>query len=298
MDPLSELLSLLKPQSYASGGLALKQNMAIAWPYHEGIKCYSVVSGQCWLTVEGIADNLLLTAGDCYLLPPGPSFTLATSLSVEPVDFGTLRAERKLDNTADGGGPDGCFVVGGHFALSGHHASMLLGALPPIVHLKKEADKTAMRWSLEHMSKEVLNPQPGSALIIQQMAYTMLIQALRLHLCDASRSSVGWLFALADKKLSAAISTMHSDPGHNWTLQTLAENIGMSRSSFARHFKEKVGTSPMEYLTRWRMLLACDRLKNTRDSVALIANAMGYESESAFGKAFKRVMGYSPRQHR
>jgi AraC-like DNA-binding protein len=91
---------------------------------------------------------------------------------------------------------------------------------------------------------------------------------------------------------------MHSDPGHNWTLQTLAENIGMSRSSFARHFKEKVGTSPMEYLTRWRMLLACDRLKNTSNSVALIANAMGYESESAFGKAFKRVMGYSPRQHR
>ncbi|WP_434668076.1 AraC family transcriptional regulator [Klebsiella sp. B345] len=298
MDPLSELLSLLKPQSYASGGLALTQNMAIAWPYHEGIKCYTVVSGQCWLSVEGVADNVLLTAGDCYLLPPGPSFTLATSLSVEPVDFATILAEKRLGNPADCGGQDGCFVVGGHFVLGGHHASMLLGALPPIVHIQKEADKAAMRWSLEQMAAEVLNPQPGSALIVQQMAYTMLIQALRLHLYDENSRKVGWLFVLADKPLSTAISCMHNDPSHPWTLQMLAEKVGMSRSTFARHFKDKVGSAPMEYLTHWRMLLACDRLKNTKDSVTQIANALGYESESAFGKAFKRVMGCSPRQHR
>lgn len=298
MDPLSELLSLLKAQSYASGGLALQHNMAIAWPHHEGIKCYSVVSGQCWLSVEGVAEKRRLTAGDCYLLPPGPSFTLATSLSAEPVDYALVVAERRLGNTADGGGPEGCLVVGGHFVLSGHHANMLLGTLPPIVHIKNDADKAAMRRSLEQMTEEVLNPQPGSALIVQQMAYAMLIQALRLHLCDASRDNVGWLFALADKQLSAAISHMHRDPAHQWTLQMLAEKIGMSRSTFARHFKEKVGVPPMEYLTRWRMLLACDRLINTGNSVLQIANALGYESESAFGKAFKRVMGYSPRQHR
>lgn len=298
MDPLSELLSLLKPQSYASGGLALSQNMAISWPDHQGIKCYSVVSGQCWLSVEGVADKRLLTAGDCYLLPPGPSFTLATSLSIEPVDFSIIVAEQRQANTADGGGPGGCFVVGGHFVLSGHHASMLLGALPLIVHIQKDADKAAVRRSIEQMAEEVLNPQPGSALIVQQMAYAMLIQALRLHLGDASRDKVGWLFALADRQLSAAISSMHSDPGRQWTLQILAEKIGMSRSSFAKHFKAKVGSAPMEYLTRWRMLLACERLKNTDDSVMRIANALGYESESAFGKAFKRVIGYSPRQHR
>ena len=298
MDPLSELLSLLKPQSYASGGLALQQNMAIAWPYHEGIKCYSVVSGRCWLSVEGVAEKRLLETGDCYLLPPGPSFTLATSLSVDPVDFALVVAQQRLGNTADGGGPEGCLVVGGHFVLSGHHASMLLGALPPIVHIKKDADKAAMRRSLEQMAEEVLNPRPGSALIVQQMAYAMLIQALRLHLGAASGDNVGWLFALADKQLNVAISSMHGNPAHQWTLQMLAEKVGMSRSTFARRFKEKVGSAPMEYLTRWRMLLACDRLKNTDDSVMQIANALGYESESAFGKAFKRVMGYSPRQHR
>ena len=148
------------------------------------------------------------------------------------------------------------------------------------------------------MTEEVLNPRPGSALIVQQMAYAMLIQALRLHLGAASGDNVGWLFALADKQLNLAISSMHGNPAHQWTLQMLAEKVGMSRSTFARRFKEKVGSAPMEYLTRWRMLLACDRLKNTDDSVMQIANALGYESESAFGKAFKRVMGYSPRQHR
>lgn len=154
------------------------------------------------------------------------------------------------------------------------------------------------RWSFSQLAKEVLNPQPGSALIVQQMAYTMLIQALRLHLYDENSRKVGWLFVLADKPLSTAISCMHNDPSYPWTLQMLAEKVGMSRSTFARHFKDKVGSAPMEYLTHWRMLLACDRLKNTKDSVTQIANSLGYESESAFGKAFKRVMGCPPRQHR
>ncbi len=137
----------------------------------------------------------------------------------------------------------------------------------------------------------------GSSLIAQQLAYVMLVQALRLHVADGSRGGVGWLFALADKQMSAAITCMHDDPGHSWTLQNLAECVGMSRSVFALKFKETVGATPMEYLTRWRMLLAGDRLKNTDDSISAIALSLGYESESAFGKAFKRVMGCSPRQY-
>ena len=119
----------------------------------------------------------------------------------------------------------------------------------------------------------------------------------RLHLAEGTRGGVGWLFALADKQMSAAITCMHDDPGHPWTLQKLAERVGMSRSIFALRFKETVGDTPMEYLTRWRMLLAGDRLKNSDDSISAIALSLGYESESAFGKAFKRVMGCSPRQH-
>lgn len=125
----------------------------------------------------------------------------------------------------------------------------------------------------------------------------MLVQALRLHLTEQAHANVGWLFALADKQLGAALSCMHDDPGHAWTLQTLAERIGMSRSTFALRFKEKVGSTPMEYLTRWRMLLASERLSAANSSIPRIAAELGYESESAFAKAFKRVMGCSPRQH-
>jgi AraC-like DNA-binding protein len=96
--------------------------------------------------------------------------------------------------------------------------------------------------------------------------------------------------------MSAAISAMHESPEHRWTLQELGERAGMSRSIFALKFKETVGTSPMEYLTRWRMLLAGDRLTNSSDPLSVIARSFGYESESAFSTAFKRVMGCSPRQ--
>jgi AraC-like DNA-binding protein len=116
-------------------------------------------------------------------------------------------------------------------------------------------------------------------------------------LADGPRNGVGWLFALADKQMRAAIACIHDNPGHRWTLQELAERVGMSRSIFALKFKETVGETPMEYLTRWRMLLAGDRLKTAGDSISAIAVSLGYESESAFGKAFKRVMGCSPKQY-
>jgi AraC-like DNA-binding protein len=297
VDPLSDVLSLLKPRSYAAGGFEVGGDTAIQWPKHSGIKCYAVVSGQCWLTVDGVPDAVLLTDGDCFLLPRGLPFCLATDLSLTPVDFSTFLAARSPDSKVSHNEGGRHYIVGGHFVLTGSHADMLLNSLPPIVHIRKESDKAAMRWSLERMKEEVHDPQPGGSLIAQQLAYMMLVQALRLHLADGARGSVGWLFALADKQMSAVLTCMHDDPGHPWTLQELAGRVGMSRSIFALRFKETVGTTPMEYLTRWRMLLAGDRLKNSDDSISLIALSLGYESESAFGKAFKRMMSCSPRQY-
>jgi AraC-like DNA-binding protein len=269
MDPLSDVLSLLKPRSYISGGFEVAGDMAIQFPKHQGIKCYAMVSGQCWLSMESVPDAVLLTAGDCFLLPRGLPFCLTTDLSLTPVDFHMLLSTRSNGDMVpqlEGGGR---YIVGGHFLLTGSHADMLLGSLPPIVHIRKESDKAAMRWSLERLKEELRDPQPGGSLIAQQLAYMMLIQALRLHLAEGEGNGVGWLFALADKQMNAAITCMHDDPGHPWTLQKLGERAGMSRSIFALRFKEKVGTTPMEYLTRWRMLLAGDRLKNSDDSVSV-----------------------------
>jgi AraC-like DNA-binding protein len=126
----------------------------------------------------------------------------------------------------------------------------------------------------------------------------MLVQALRLHLAEGMRGGVGWFFALSDKQISTAISSIHDEPAHDWTVEELGQRAGKSRSIFALRFKETVGASPMEYLTRWRMLLAGDRVPNTSDSISEIARSLGYESASAFAKAFKKIMGCSPRQYR
>jgi AraC-like DNA-binding protein len=297
MDPLSDVLSLLKPRSYMSGGFDAGGDWSIQFPQHDGMKCYAVVSGQCWLSVEGVPDTIHLTTGDCFLLPRGRPFRLASDMALTPVDARTIFFAARNGGIASCNGGGDFFLVGGHFTLGGNHAGILLGVLPPIVHLRKESDKAALRWSLERMMQELRERQPGGFLVAQHLAYMMLVQALRLHLAEGSRGGVGWLFALADKQMGAAINAMHDDPAHRWTLQMLAERAGMSRSTFALKFKQTVGASPLEYLTRWRMLLAGDRLANGSESISVIALSLGYESESAFSTAFKRLMGCSPRQY-
>jgi AraC-like DNA-binding protein len=274
------------------------EDIAIQFPKHEGIKFYAVLSGRCWLSMEGTPEPILLTTGDCFLLPRGLPFSLSTNLVLEPVDFRTYLPRFRQEQAAWNQRPDGHYIAGGHFLLSGGHADILLQSLPPIVHIRKESDKAAMRWSLERMREELRDPQPGGSLIAQQLAYLMLIQALRLHLAEETKAGVGWLFALADKQMSAALTCIHDDPGHSWTLRKLAGRIGMSRSVFALKFKQMVGSTPMEYLTRWRMLLAADRLTNSDEPVSVIALSLGYASESAFSKAFRRQMVRSPRQYR
>ncbi len=297
MDPLSDVLSLLRPRSYKAGGFDAGGQVSIQFPEHEGIKCYAVVSGECWLSVEGVSEPVRIRAGDCFLLPRGRPFRLATDLSLPPIDAYALFQAKPNGSVASVNGGGMGFIAGGHFVLDGQHADILLGMLPPIVHLRKESDKAALRWSLERMMQELREPQPGGFLVVQHLAHMMLVQALRLHLAEGMQGGVGWLFALADKQMAAAINAMHEDPAHRWTLQELAERAGMSRTIFALKFKERVGVSPMDYLTRWRMLRAGDRLENTGDSVSVIALSLGYESESAFSTAFKRVMGSSPRQY-
>jgi len=296
-DPLSEVLALMKPQLYVAGGFAVMEDIAIGFPKHKGIKCYAMLAGECWLVVEGVDEPVLLHAGDCFLLPRGLPFRLATDPSIEPVPYLEACARLGMRSEAPGVTAGARYMAGGHFALTGGHVEMLLGSLPPIVHIRSESGKAAMRWSLERMRQELSDPQPGGSLIAEQLAYTMLIQALRLHLNDAASAGRGWLFALSDKQMSVAIAAMHEEPGRAWTLQSLAERVGMSRSVFALRFREIVGMTPMEYLTRWRMLLAAERLKSTSDGLCAIAQSLGYESESAFGKAFRRVMGCSPRQY-
>jgi AraC-like DNA-binding protein len=298
MDPLSDVLQLLKPRSYVSAGFDAGGDWSLRFSNQQPfIKCYAVVSGQCWLSVDGVADAVRIKSGDCFVLPSGRPFQLASDTTLTPVDAGTVFPPARAGGIVSYNGGGDLFLVGSRFAVSGHHAGILLGMLPPIVHIRKETDQAALRWSVERMMQELREPQPGGSLIAQHLAHMMLVQALRLHLADQADAGVGWFFALADKQLGAAINAIHAEPAHHWTLQALAEHACMSRSVFAQKFKEKVGETPMEYLTRWRMLLAADRLANSSDPISVISVSLGYESESAFSTAFKRVTGSSPRQY-
>ena len=297
MDPLSDVLSLLRPRSYRFGGFEAGGDWSIQFHAYEGIKCYAVVSGECWLAVEGVPEPVRLKTGDCFLLPRGWPFRLATDLAMAPLDALAIFPTARNGGIAQFNGGGNFTSVGGHFTLGGKHAGILLGVLPPIVHLRSEADKAALRWSMERMREELREPKPGGFVVAQHLADMMLVQALRQHLTEGPKGGVGWLFALSDKQMGAAITAMHAEPARRWTLETLAERAGMSRSTFALKFKETVGKAPMDYLTRWRMLVAGDRLTHSGDPVAVIALSLGYESESAFSTAFKRVMGCSPRQY-
>ena len=194
----------------------------------------------------------------------------------------------------NGGGV--CSGIGGYFDFEGRHAGILLGLLPPIVHIGAEANGSALRSSIERMMRELRKPQPGSSLIAGHLAQALLVEALRLHMAERSDEGVGWLFALADRQMLAVLTAMHTDPGRKWTLEAMAQVAGMSRSSFAVRFKTTVGESPMDYLTRWRMMLAAERLTNGGLPISIVAPSVGYESESAFGAALRRVIGSSPRQ--
>jgi AraC-like DNA-binding protein len=298
MDPLSEVLSLLKPRSYITAGFDAGGAWALTLDDLAGrIKCYAVIKGSCWLTMDGIDEPTRLAAGDCFVLPSGRSVRIASDLHVEP-----KLASDVLDPTRSGhvvtynGGGD-VFLVGSRFEVNGHHAEVLLRTLPPLIQVETSGDQAKLRWSIEMMMEELREARPGSSLIAQQLSHMMLVQALRLYLAERSHSSIGWFAALADPQLSASISAMHADPSFSWTLQALALRAGMSRSAFAQRFRERVGETPIAYLTRWRMILAGEKLMHGRDTLARIAISLGYESEHAFNTAFKRVMGSSPRRY-
>jgi len=205
MDPLSDMLSLLRVRSYMSGGFDAGRDWSIQFDRHDGIKFYAVISGECWLSVDDVSDPVPVRSGDCFLLPRGRAFRMASDLSLTPLDgaifFST--AQNGRINPYNGGGH--FLSVCGHFALAGDHADILLGVLPPIVHIYKESDKEMLRWCVDQMMHELREPRPGNSLVIEHLAHMMLVQALRLHMAEGPKRGPGFLFALADKQASAAI---------------------------------------------------------------------------------------------
>jgi AraC-like DNA-binding protein len=298
MDPLSDVLSLLKPQTYLTAGFDAGGDWAVQFGDQTGrIKCYAVTSGSCFLSVDGVTAPVRLEAGDCFVLPSGRAFRLGSNLDLPAAPADEVFAQPRVRGVALHNGGGDLFLAGARFEVDSRHAEAVLGRLPPIIHLRESGDRAAWRWSLDRLRDEVRDDRPGAALMAHHLAHMMLVQALRLYLSEHQGHGVGWFFALADPGLAAAIGAMHGAPGHRWTLAELATRAGMSRSVFAARFRDRVGETPVSYLTGWRMRLAAERLATTRDPLARIAQSLGYESENAFNTAFRRVMGSSPRRY-
>lgn len=297
MDPLSDVLALLKPRSTLSAGLDAGGDWSLAFAAHEGIKFNAVLRGSCWVSVEGWPERLRLDEGDCFLLTRGRPFTLATDPARDPIDSAPIYAAASNGiATCNGGGH--FRLVGGRFAFAGDHAAALFESLPPIVHVREASSHaTVLRWCLDQLTSELHGSAPGTAIVADHLAHIMLVQVLRLYLATAPHDRVGWFFALADRQIGAALRAMHADPAHRWSLEELAQRAGMSRTVFTERFRQRVGVTPMAYLTRWRMLIAGDRLRHSGETIATIAFSLGYDSESAFSTAFKRTMTCSPRQY-
>jgi AraC-like DNA-binding protein len=297
MDALSDVLSLLKVRVYAARGFQAGEDWSAAFSPSSGIKLIAVISGTGWLALDVIAAPLRICAGDCLLLPSGCSYRIASDLSLPPVDGDAIIRALLPNEIAQFGDGIGCFGIAGHFDMAGENADLLLSMLPPVVHLQQDSDKQALRWCLERMRKEFDDPQPGSTLATQQLGTLMLVQILRTYLTSRLEGSVGWMFALTDKRVGLALQAMHEAPAHPWTLNTLAQQAGMSRTGFAVRFKELVGVTPLNYLARWRMSLAKERILNSPDPIGDIAMQIGYKSESAFSTAFRRLVGCAPRRY-
>lgn len=296
MDPLSDVLSLLRPKTAISAGLDAGGEWAIRFPAHDGIKFNTVLRGACWVSVEGEDERVRIEAGDCFLLTRGRPFLFVTENAPPPIDSATIY-DHATDGIATCNGGGDFFLIGGRFSFEGDHAGLLFDALPSIVHIRDASNQAAvLRWALEQLALELKQGSPGGALMADHLAQIMLLQVLRLWLASGKQS--GWLGALADQRLARALGAMHAEPQRRWTLVELAGLAGMSRTTFAERFRDVVGQTPLDYLAGWRMRLAADRLHRSGDSVAAIGFSVGYESEAAFSTAFRRVMGHTPMQHR
>lgn len=296
-DPLSDVLSLLKPRGYMSAGIDVGGNWSFQFEPSSCFLCFALVSGHCWLSIEGVDEAIRLAEGEFVALPYGSAFRVASDLEVASVDIRSVVTGPLNGRVVSWQGGGACLALAAFFSFAAEHTGIVLGLLPSVVHIRNQADRAVMQWYLERMMAVLREPQPGSVLLGEYLAQMMLIEVLRLHVTQKETEGVGWLFALADRRLCIAMTAMHESPGYRWTLRELAARARMSRSAFALRFKKKVGISVMMYLTRWRMHLAGDRLMNSHDSVSTIANSLGYDSESAFSFAFKREMGCSPRQY-
>jgi AraC-like DNA-binding protein len=249
--------------------------------------------GNCWLSVEGIPDAIPLTGGDCFLLARGTSIVLRDSPRTRPRSTFREIATRANGNVVHhGGGGAPTTIVCGSFSFDRASLRPITHILPSFILIKADQARTlALHNTMQALAAEMVEQAPGSGVVATRLAEVLFIQILRAHIASEPERNKGWLRAVFDPQLGTALSAIHDRVNTAWTVESLAATAGMSRSAFAARFKELLGQTPLEYVTGWRMQKAIQLLEQRDKKLIDVARSVGYESDAAFSKAFKRVVG-------
>jgi AraC-like DNA-binding protein len=300
VDPLEDVLALIEARGELSSTLTGHGEWAVRFPAPAGAKFNSVLVGSCTIDTDGLEHPLTLRAGDSFLLTRPQEFVLATSAhAVEQPASPLFRPTR--GRSAEVGPvhqPVTAALIGGSFTFDRRARELLLDALPPVIHLPAHAEDAAMaQYLLTRIGQEASGERIGAGAVGAHLAVVLLIDIIRYHLAR-NPAGTGWLHGLTDPVTAAALRAIHAAPGARWTVQSLADQAHVSRSTLAARFKAVVGLGPLEYLTRWRIEIGAHRLATTEQTIASIAEDVGYGSETAFALAFKRELGLPPGAYR
>jgi AraC-like DNA-binding protein len=256
-----------------------------------------VTEGECHVEMEG-EPPLRLSAGDVVVFPHGDAHCMASAPGLAPANGSSLATvlARRPRQLSYGGGGATTRIICGYMACDQRLAELLLAGLPKVVRVNVRASKAGL-WletSVRYALAEARSPRPGGAGVLAKLAEVLFIEVLRLYMGEQAQGRTGWLAGVGDRLVGTALQRMHAEPARAWTLEQLAREAGTSRSVLAERFQALVGSPPMQYLTQWRMLLASNLLARGNLPLARVAEQVGYQTDTAFSRAFRREFGAPP----
>lgn len=302
MDALAAVLTT----AGVRGTIAATLNAADPWGFDlndiPGAAFHAVTEGSAWLCLPGRPD-LRLLPGDVVLLPTGAAHVLASGPDASTVPFDRVAAQRALDAGEElhvGGGDGRARILCATYYQDPAITLPLLRLLPDLLHIPAARASPALATTLRLLAQEIGQPAPGTAAVLNRIVDILFVQLLRTWLAASAPEPAdgSWLAALGDPVAGPALAALHTEPGRDWTVASLASAVGVSRATLARRFQAAVGDTPAAHLTRWRMDLAAQRLRDSDDTVGVIARSLGYTSEYAFSRTFARARGLPPGRYR
>jgi AraC-like DNA-binding protein len=244
-----------------------------------------------------------LTAGDIVVFPHGDAHWLGNGSPEDPVDAEQMFAKNLTQGfklARFGGGGEVTKFVCGFMACEPRLSEVFLAGLPKMlkVHVSNEPSGQWLENSIRFSVGEVNESNAGGGLVLAKLSEVLFVETLRRYINALPPDQIGWLAGARDPIIGQALALLHKEPAHPWTVSNLARRIGLSRTRFAERFRYFLGESPIAYLAQWRLKLGAEFLQSTEDSVAEVAAAVGYGSEAAFNRAFKREFDCPPSQFR